>query len=122
MIKQEWQKLKLRFTSADHARQIISNLNKSDKVRNVRIDGDYVKYEQATFIQNEVNEDSGILSVLSEKLGVTLKQRDYSKLIPETIERQNKISAKRFEQSGVRGEINEAEAMERFYRIGNRVD
>ena len=102
--------------------QIISNLNKSDKVRSVRIDGDYVKCEQATFIQKEVNEDSGILSVLSEKLGVTLKQRDYSKLIPKTIERQNKISAKRFEQSGVRPEINEAEAVEKFYRRGNRVD
>ena len=42
----EYTKLKLRYTSDAHMEQIITHLNKSDKVRNIQVEDDYVTYEQ----------------------------------------------------------------------------
>lgn len=39
-------KLKLRYTSDEHMTKIIETLSKSDKVTNIKVEDEYVTYEQ----------------------------------------------------------------------------
>ena len=52
MIKQVWDKLTIRTNEPEF---VAGNLEKSDKVRNIRIEGNKVIYDQSTWRQEDVN-------------------------------------------------------------------
>lgn len=53
----EWQPLSIATLGDKHANQLVTMLSRNKKVRNVRIDGDAVKYEQQGWVNKEVSED-----------------------------------------------------------------
>ena len=70
----------------------------------------------------EMKMDTITMQMLSEKLGVELKVRDNDKLIDETIDHLLPKMMKKIDAAGVCTAADEAEAMDKFYAKGNRVD